>query len=81
MEKLANVFGSALLAVGGVFLFVIFGSLAGGVSGWVVGLVFQDEIIGILSQLGIHNITMFQFGVFMGFCGSFLKTKVTVTEK
>lgn len=80
MDTVAKAFGVAALTMGGMFLFIIFGALLGGVVGWVVGLVFGDIILGILAQLGIKNVTMFQFGVFMGFVGAFMKTKVDVTK-
>lgn len=79
MEAMTKAFGAVAMAIGTVFFFVIFATLGGGVSGWIVGLVFGDTILGILSQIGIKGITMFQFGAFMGFVGGFLKTKVTAT--
>lgn len=81
MEKVATGFGVVALSMMGIFGFVIFGSLLGGIAGWVVGLVFGDTILGILSQLGVRGVTMFQFGVFMGFVGGFLKTKVSAEVK
>lgn len=77
MEKMATAFGAIALMIGGVFFFVILGTFLGGVAGWIVGLAFADTILGILAQIGVHNVTMFQFGAFMGFVGGFLKTKVT----
>ena len=81
MEKLTIVLGAAVAWQGSMFLFVIINSLVGGIAGLVVGLVFGDTILGIFSQLGIHNITMFQAGVFLGFVGGFLRTKTTVEQK
>jgi hypothetical protein len=81
MDKLATVSGTIVLTMGGIFFFVIFGTFVGGMAGWIVGLAFGDTILGILGQLGIHGITMFQFGAFMGFTGGFLKTKVTAEVK
>lgn len=83
MEGMTKFFGGAVLAVGGIFFFVIFGTLIGAFSGWVVGLFFGETILFIASQLGIKNVTMWQLGAFLGFVGGFLKTKVTaeVTEK
>lgn len=75
-DKLAKTFGMMTFAVAGVFWFIILGTLVGALAGWTVGLVFGDTILGILGQVGIHNVTMFQFGAFMGFVGGFLKTKV-----
>lgn len=69
------------MSLGGIFMFVIFGTLLGGVAGWIVGLFFADTILGIASQLGIKNVTMFQLGAFMGFFGGFLKMKVTAEVK
>jgi len=81
MEKLAQLFGVLALSLGGIFFFVIFFTLFGGIAGWVVGLVFGETILGILAQLNIKGITMWQFGLFMGFVGGFLKTKVTAEVK
>ena len=81
MDTVAKIFGVVGLTLGGIFLFVIFGTLFGAVAGWVVGLVFGDIILGILAQFGIKGITMFQFGAFMGFVGGFMKTKVTAEVK
>lgn len=68
------------LFIGLIFVSVIFGTFAGGCSGWIVGFVFGDTILGIASQLGIHGVTMFQLGCFFGFVGGFLRTKVTKGE-
>ena len=81
MEKLALLFGGSALFLSGLLIFIILGTLAGGVAGWIVGLVFGDTILGIASQLGIHDVTMFQLGAFFGFIGGFLKTKVTAEIK
>jgi hypothetical protein len=79
MDKVAIAFAVFVLTIGGVFLLIIFSTLMGALAGWVVGLFFSETILGILSQLGIRNIAMWQFGAFMGFVGGFLKTKVTAT--
>lgn len=79
MEKFALAFGIAALAMSGVFVFVIFGTLLGGFAGWLVGVFFGDTILGIASQLGVKGVTMFQLGCFLGFIGGFLKTEVTAT--
>lgn len=79
MDTLAKGFGVVMFAMMGIFFFVILGTLLGGVAGWVVGLFFSETILGIASQLGIKNVTMFQLGAFLGFTGGFLKTKVTAT--
>ncbi len=81
MDKMTLLVGSIALSIGGIFLFVILGTLMGGLAGWVVGLVFSDTILGIAAQIGIHGVTMFQLGCFLGFIGGFLKTKVTAEVK
>jgi hypothetical protein len=77
MEKIATSFGLIVISVAGIFAFVVFGTALGAIAGWIVGLFFGETILGILSQFGVRNITMWQFGAFMGFVGGFLKTKVT----
>ena len=52
----------------------------GGVTGWIVGFVFEDTILGILAQMGITNVTMFQVGAFLGFVTSFLKETIKVSK-
>jgi len=79
METFAKVMGGVAIGIGGIFFFVILGTLFGALAGWTVGLVFGDTILGILGQIGIRNISMWQFGAFMGFIGGFMKTKVTAT--
>jgi hypothetical protein len=81
VDKLALTFGGIALTIGGIFLMVIFGTLVGGMAGWVVGLVFGDTILSIAGQLGIKSVTMFQLGAFLGFVGGFLKTKVSAEVK
>lgn len=81
MDTMTKTFGAIALTMGGIFFFVIFGTLLGGIAGWTVGLVFGDTILGIAGQLGLRGITMFQFGCFLGFIGGFLKTKVTAEVK
>ena len=77
MDAFAKFMGGVALGIGGIFFFIILGTLFGALAGWTVGLVFGETILGILSQLGVKNVTMWQFGAFMGFVGGFLKTKVT----
>lgn len=81
MDKLAASIGAIAISLGGVFVLVCFSTVMGAFAGLIVGLFFSDTFLSILSQMGIRNIAMWQFGAFMGFMGGFLKTKVTVTEK
>lgn len=59
------------------FLVVMLSALFGGIAGWIVGLMYGESILGIAAQLGIHGITMFQFGVFLGFVGGFFKSNLS----
>ena len=77
MEKFMTVIGGAVLVFGSIFVGVILGTLFGALAGWIVGLFFGETILGILAQLGVHGVTMWQFGAFMGFVGGYMKTKVS----
>lgn len=81
MEALVKVFTVAIAGIGGVMVLVILGTLCGAICGWIVGLVFGDTILSVAAQFGLRNMTMWQFGAFMGFVGGFLKTKVTAEVK
>lgn len=81
LEGLTKFFGGMVLTIAGIFFFVIFGTLFGALAGYIVGLVFGDAILGVLHQLGIRSITMWQYGAFLGFTGGYLKTKVTAEVK
>ena len=54
--------------------------LVGAFSGWVVGWFFDETILGILSQIGISDVAMWQVGAFLGFVGGFLKTSVSTSK-
>ena len=55
---------------------VIMATLCGGISGWIVGWFFGDTILGILAQIGISNVSMFQVGAFIAsFFSKSLKIK------
>lgn len=47
-------------------------TILGAFSGWVVGWAFGEPILNILGQLGVHNVSMLQFGLFLGFIGGFI---------
>lgn len=81
MDKFIIAIGSMAVGIAGIFFVVILSTLMGTLAGWVVGLFFSETILGILGQMGIRNISMWQFGAFMGFVGGFLKTKVTAEVK
>ena len=81
LERTTLLIGSAFVMTAGIFLFVALGTLMGALAGWTVGLFFGGTILSIVHQLGIHDVSMWQFGAFMGFVGGFMKTKVTAEIK
>ena len=64
-----------------VFLLAVVGTLFGAITGWLVGLVFEDSILGTLSALHIYGLTMWQLGAFLGFVGGFFRPVANVTTK
>jgi len=76
-EKFTLVIGGACLFVAGTMIVVPLSTFFGAMAGLIVGLFFGDTIVSVLAAFGIHSVTMWQFGAFMGFIGGFLKTKVT----
>lgn len=60
-----------------IFLTPMIGSLTGAFAGWVVGLFFADTILGILRQIGITGVEMWQVGMFLGFVGGFFRASIT----
>lgn len=77
MEKFLLSFASALLAVLAIFFVITLGTLCGAFAGWVVGLFFGETILGMLDQLNVHSVSMWQFGAFMGFVGGFVRSTQT----
>lgn len=77
MDEFAKVVGVGMLAVAAIFFFILLSTFIGGFTGWVIGLFYGDTILRIFAQLGVKDITMFDLGIFLGFVGGFLKTKVT----
>ena len=66
--------GATLLVVlTGLFIMVA-GALFGAISGWVVGLILGQAILGALASAGWTGITMWQLGATMGFIGAFFKS-------
>lgn len=75
------IIGGIILIIGGIILLLPLSTLCGAIAGWAVGLFFEKEILSVASQLGVHNVTMWQLGAFLGFVGAFLRTTTTVKEK
>jgi hypothetical protein len=71
MKILFAFIGGMITVMAGLFIAPLLGSLFGAFGGWVVGLFFSDTILGILAQLGIKGVAMWQVGLFLGFVGGF----------
>ena len=73
-------FMAAMLSI--VFIVaVIMATVCGGISGWIVGWFFGDTILGILAQIGISNVSMFQVGAFLGFIASFFSKSLKIKNE
>lgn len=77
MSKFAEKLAFAIMFAGALLLILPFGTLMGGIAGWVVGVIFGDQILSVLSKLGLHGVTMWQLGLTAGFFGAFLRTNVS----
>lgn len=66
-----------------IFFLPCMGVLFGAFSGWVVGLFFEETVMGFLGRVGFNTagFEMWQVGAVMGFLGAFLKTSVTSNNK
>jgi len=76
-----------ILALLGVFaliiLFPLIGVLAGAFVGWVVGLFFEDTVMGFFARAGFDTAgyAMWQLGAALGFVGAFFRSTVTTDTK
>ena len=62
------------LILGFLFLLPLVGTVLGALAGFVVGIFFGDTILGILSQLGVTGVAMWQVGAFLGFVGGYFRS-------
>ena len=56
--------------------FVILSVIVGIISGWFVGLFFEDSIQNVLYQLGITGCSMWEIGAFTGFITGFFRNVI-----
>lgn len=85
-----NIFGKIALGGFGVaaitaalFVGVILNTLLGIVSGWAVGLFFDQSIKQALTGFGFNvaGVEMWQIGAALGFVGGFFKSNLSTKEK
>ena len=82
MEPLAKLGGIVVLGLGLLFIAPIIAVFCGALSGWIVGLVFADEVMTVLSRFGVETsgLSMWQLGAGLGFVGSFFKSSFTAKK-
>lgn len=68
------------LALMGILVFPMLGTLVGAVCGGIVGLLFDDTFRHVLSvfNLDASSLRIWQLGAFLGFVGGFLKSNTSV---
>jgi hypothetical protein len=71
--KLLIAIGTVCAAFLGILIVAPLSTLFGAVAGWAVGLFFGGTVLGLLGQVGVHDVTMWQVGAFLGFLAAFFK--------
>lgn len=77
MEKFVLAIGVAGLVALLLLVLPLVGTVFGALSGWVVGLLFSETILGFFTALGITGLKMWQIGASLGFIGGFFKATQT----
>lgn len=79
-ERIFGIFFFGLIVA---FIAPIISTLFGAFAGWIVGLVFEDAIMGFLARIWVkvEGLTMWQLGAALGFIGGYLKTTVHENRK
>ena len=73
MAPIIKFLGTAFLVVTVCGFGPLLNALYGAVGGWAVSLLYNDTILGILAQLGLKNVAMWQVGATAGFFSWFLR--------
>lgn len=81
MYKLGVAIGGALAAAAMLIVAPLLGTLLGLFVGWIVGWFFDETILGILTQLGVSGVKMWQVGAFLGFVGAFFRPMNWIQEQ
>lgn len=76
-----NVLFKLATILGLPFLLILIHVVSCGVLAWFVGLFFEKDILGILSQLNIVGYSMFEIGLFLGFVSGFFKRLISFDLK
>lgn len=81
-EFIAGALG-AIAVVALLFFVVVLGTAMGAVAGFIVGLFFEETILGTLARFGVNTagLAMWQLGATLAFVGSFFKATQNVKAK
>ncbi len=63
-----------------LFVTLIFTTSIGAISGWVIGLLFGNAILGVVGAAGVTGVEMWQLGATLGFTGVFFRSHVSVSR-
>lgn len=73
MDAFVVCIGAAVMGALGVIIAALLSTIGGLIVGAIVGLFFEQTILGIAAQLGVKDVSMWQLGAFLGFVGGFLR--------
>ena len=73
-DTIATALFSALMLAVFMFLGSVAGAFFGGISGWIVGIIFDETFIDLRKHFGLSNLSMWQIGCGCGFVGAFFRT-------
>lgn len=79
MDIALKVIKGGLLTLATLFVFRLIGPLAGALSGWIVGLVFENSIFAVLEAFGVDTtgLALWQIGATLAFIGTFFTIVLT----
>lgn len=82
MSDFVKVIGGLAIGAAIVIFLAIFGTLAGIIGGWIVGLFFTDLIVGFIGRFGVNTagLEVWQIGGVLGFLGGYFKSVQTSTS-
>ena len=77
--ELIKITGATFAVAAFIFFAPLLGVVIGAFSGWVVGLFFEQTVMGFLARLGFdaQGFAMWQIGASLGFIGSFFRAVKT----
>lgn len=81
LETVTKIVGAGVLFVAALIVVAPLNALAGAIAGWTVELFWGDAILRTLRAVGLPDrVSMWHLGATLGFVGSFLRTRTTVSK-